>query len=269
MPQTSIETIAAKQEPRFTVGTLVNDDSQYAQMIASLEQGGFAQPDTEFIAARQATSAFAALNAILERAKGEYVILCHQDIRLLEDGRASLDTLIEDLSQAAPDWALAGNAGGEAPGRLALRISDPHGSDRQVGTLPARVMSLDENFIVMRRSAGVRFSRDLDGFHLYGADICLHADILGWSSWVINFHIQHLSAGRKDQSFRMAEQRFRQKWSKALRPRWMQTPCTLLRLSGRATPGLPAVILERIASRIARRLPRAQGWTPAFKSQSR
>ncbi|MEZ5855631.1 MAG: hypothetical protein R3D67_13140 [Hyphomicrobiaceae bacterium] len=265
----SIEKQAAESKPRFSIATLVNDDEQYAAMIASLVAGGFDRRDTEFIAVRQAPSAFAGLNAALDVAQGETVILCHQDIRLIEDNRATLQARLAELEHTDPNWALAGNAGAEAPGRLALRITDPHGDDRHVGNLPARVVSLDENFIVMRRSAGLRFSRDLEGFHLYGADLCLHADIQGWSCWVIDFHLRHLSPGRKDQSFKLAEQRFRKKWNTALRPRWMQTPCTLLRLSGSALAAISPTRANAFAARLARRLPGARGWTGMAKPQAR
>jgi hypothetical protein len=247
---------------RFTVATLVNDEAHYAAMRASFERHGLGGADVEWLATRGATDAYAALNAMLARAHGDLVVLCHQDVRLIGDGRAELETRLRDLERAHPDWALAGNAGGEAAGRLAIRITDPHAANSRVGTLPARVMSLDENFIVVRRASGLRFSRDLHGFHLYGADICLVADVLGWSAWVIDFHLAHLSPGRKDRSFAEAEARFRRKWSLALRPRWMQTPCTLLRLSPGGLARL-APFLEGLARRVSRRLPGAAGWRRA------
>ncbi|MDX2156406.1 MAG: hypothetical protein SFW09_07840 [Hyphomicrobiaceae bacterium] len=245
----------------YSIATLVNDDAQLDAMRQSFRMHGFGGTDVEFLAARRATSAFTALNAMIDRARGDIVILCHQDVRLVDDGRAELEARLAELARLDPAWALAGNAGGEAAGRLAIRISDPHGSDRRVGELPARVMSLDENFLVLRRNSGARFSRNLDGFHLYGADICLVADVLGWSAWVIDFHLRHLSPGRKDASFVEAEHRFRAKWSRALRPRWMQTPCTLLRISGGAGGRSLARLGEGAVRRIARRLPRAAGWT--------
>lgn len=218
--------------PGYSIVTLVNDEGQYGAMLASFRAGGFLEPDVEYLAARAAPSASAGLNALMNAARGHFVILCHQDVRLLSDGRTALDSRLEALATLDPTWALAGNAGGTTPGRLAMRITDPHGSNRRIGDLPERVASLDENFIVARAEAGLRFSRNLSGFHLYGADICLVADILGWSAWVIDFHIEHLSPGRKDGSFAEAELRFREKWSRALRPRWLQTTCTLLWLSG-------------------------------------
>ena len=136
------------------------------------------------------------------------------------------ETMLADLRLSR------GNAGGVSPGSLALRITDPHGADQHVGQLPARVMSLDENFIVVRRDARVGFSVDLSGFHFYGADICLNADVMGHSAYVVDFHLLHLSAGTKNLAFDDMEARFRAKWSRALAPRWMQTTCSLLRLSG-------------------------------------
>ncbi|MFV0296800.1 MAG: hypothetical protein ACK5JT_11855 [Hyphomicrobiaceae bacterium] len=257
-----IEKTSAETAARFSILTLVNDDAQYAAMQSSFRDAGFTSADTEFLAVRHAHSAFASLNDLLNEATGDLVILCHQDIRLAHDVRQDLEDRLGELTRQAPDWALAGNAGGERPGRLAVRISDPHGANRRTGDLPARVASLDENFVIARRKAGVRFSRDLDGFHLYGADLCLHAEILGYSSWVIDFHLQHLSPGNKDQTFRQAERHFIRKWNRALRPRWLQTPCTLLRLSGGTSDSLAQRMMTSLVRRVSRRLPSAAGWTP-------
>jgi hypothetical protein len=259
---------AKNEQPRFTVGTLVNDDAHYSQMLQSFRRCGFTEATTEFLAVREAPSAFVGLNGVLSRARGDFVILCHQDIRLLGDGAEVLDQRLDELGSRDPYWGVAGNAGGEAPGRLAIRISDPHGRDRRVGELPAKVMSLDENFIIVRREAGLRFSRDLEGFHLYGADLCLVADVMGWSSWVVDFHVEHLSPGRKDETFRAAEQKFRNKWRRALRPRWMQTPCTLLRLTGGKPSRIAGRVSEGLFRRVVRRLPGAAGWSQAMAKRS-
>ncbi len=242
--------------PRYTVATLANDEVQYLAMLSSFRMGGFTEPEVEFLTARGATSAYEALNALLAAARGEIVILCHQDVRLLADDRHTLDRRLSELDDLDPNWALAGNAGGAAPGRLAMSITDPHGIGRRIGPLPARVMSLDENFIVVRAAAGLRFSRDMTGFHLYGADICLVADVLGWSAWVVDFHLEHLSPGRKDASFTESERRFRAKWSRAIRPRWMQTTCTLLRLSGNPFGRALGWLQERPVQSVVRRLRR-------------
>ena len=44
--------------------------------------------------------------------------------------------------------------------------------------LPARVATLDELLLIVKRDSGLRFDPDL-GFHLYGADICLQASEQG------------------------------------------------------------------------------------------
>lgn len=237
----------ASGRTRYTIATLVTDHAQYDAMRASLHSGGFDR-DCEYLhidnSLGEQVCAYAGLDAMLSEAAGEYVILCHQDIRLLDDDRYNLDRRLAELHDIDPVWAVAGNAGGTATGELAIRITDPHGADQYLGTLPQRVVSLDENFIVVRREARFSFSRDLTGFHLYGADLCLNADIAGWHAYVIDFHLAHLSGGRKDVSFTRMEEAFRARWAKALRPRWMQTTCTLLPIAG--TP------IERIAGDVAK-----------------
>ena len=259
------QNISADLPPSYSIGTLVNDRAQYDAMCASFKGGGFTGPDCEYLASFDPASAYGALNKLLAEARGQYVVLCHQDVRLLTDGRARLDQCLTDLEARDPNWAVAGNAGGLAPGELALRITDPHGRDRHVGRLPARVMSLDENFIVVRRDARIGFSRDLVGFHLYGADICLAADILGYRAYVIDFHLEHLSPGRKDATFAEAEFAFRRKWTHALRPRWLQTTCTLLHIGG----GLMGPRLGRLLARPYQRLSRLTARPGVWTSQRR
>ncbi|MBU2581868.1 MAG: glycosyltransferase family protein [Alphaproteobacteria bacterium] len=252
----------------YTIATLVTDPAQYDLMRRSFAAGGFDADDCEYLfidnTGKEQASAYAGLNRALSEARGRYVILCHQDVRLIESGdaRNDLDSRLAELHSHDPDWALAGNAGGSAPGQLALRISDPHGSNRHVGELPARVTSLDENFIVVRREANLGFSHDLSGFHFYGTDICLNADILGWHAYVIDFHIWHLSSGNKQtRSFATGKEDIRAKWSKALRPRWIQTTCALLRLDGEPLRQLVGHLLEEPVQKLSRRMPGARGWT--------
>lgn len=242
----------------YTIGTLVNDRAQYEEMRASFAAHGLAGADCEYLfidnTGPKQTSAYAGLNAILSAARGRHVILCHQDVRLIAEGRADLDRRLAELTRHDAAWALAGNAGGIAPGDLALRISDPHGPDQRRGHFPARVGALDENFIVVRRSARIGFSRDLDGFHFYGADICLAAATLGHTAYVIDFHLAHLSAGKTGPAFRNSEAQFRAKWSGALRPRWLQTTCALVRLSGSRLGAMSGRFAERPFAGLLRRL---------------
>jgi hypothetical protein len=257
-------------EPRYTIGTLVTDRAQYAEMLASFRSRGFCDTDCEFLFVDNTqplqTDAFRGLNALLNAAHAPVVILCHQDVRLLNDNRAALDRRLSDLAKRDCNWALAGNAGGVSAGRLALCISDPHGKDQRIGQFPERVMSLDENFIVVRREARVGFSADLSGFHFYGADICLHASQMGYSAYVIDFHLEHLSPGKKDHSFAIAETAFRAKWTRALTPRWVQTTCSLIHLTGAPARNAIGRLIDAPLARLARRLPSARGWKQSQKS---
>lgn len=221
--------------PVFSVCTLVNDPAQHAAMMASFQAGGFGPDTTEFLAidTRQepGCDAFRGIARLRLAARGRYVVLCHQDVRLLRDGAAELLARLRELDGLDPDWALAGNAGGTPEGDLAIRISDPHGEDQRRGVLPARAASLDENFLVLRRAAPVGLSADLQGYHLYGADLCLQARLAGRSAWVVDFHLRHLSPGSTDASFHAAKAQFEAKYAGLLGALdVIRTTCTKLRL---------------------------------------
>ena len=71
-------------------------------------------------------------------------------------------------------------------------------------------------------------SRDLHGFHLYGADLCLIADILGYSAYVVDFHLRHKSVGNKGSTFEVVRAELIEKYRRALRYRVIGTPSTIV-----------------------------------------
>ena len=211
----------------FTIATIVNDGAQYEEMRRSFDAAGFAG-DCEYLALDNREGnrfeAYGGIRTLLTRARGNYVIVCHQDVRLMTDGRVQLGERLGELDRLDPLWALAGNAGGTEQG-LAMRISDPHGENQSVGVLPAVVRSLDENFIILKRSAMIAPSADLSGFHLYGTDLCLQARMRGHSAYVIDFHLRHLGRGSMGRDYYACLEALEDKYRSLLQPVAIQTTC--------------------------------------------
>ncbi len=230
-----IDAAQPRDAPRFTIATLVTDHAQYQAMVATFTARGFTPETCEFLyldnSRAPAWDAYAGIARFMAMARAPHLILCHQDIRLLDDGADTLAARLAELDALDPAWALAGNAGGTAAGDLAIRISDPYGEDQRRGTLPARAASLDENFLVLNRAAPLGLSADLTGFHFYGAELCIQARIAGRSAWVIDFHLRHQSPGTKDASFKAAQARFEAKYRALFALPWrIRTTCARLRL---------------------------------------
>lgn len=210
---------------RYSICVLVNKPDEYEAMCESFVKRGFSPDDTEFLcfdnSQANGVDAYRAYNCFLNQATSSYIVLCHQDVLLLEDGRSKLDQNIRLLNELDPAWGLFGNAGRTADGSRAIRITDPWGPNQHLGILPARVISLDENFIVVRRSANLAVSHDLHGFHMYGTDLCLVAEILGWHAYVVDFHLSHKSAGTYDKALQDSKRRLRSKYLQAFHSRWV------------------------------------------------
>ena len=221
---------------RYSICTIVTRSDQYAEMIESFSSRGFDGPDCEFLyldnSSGNTFDAYTGNNMFLNVARGRFIILCHQDVLLIHDGRANLDAALDHLSSLDPNWAVCGNAGRNRLGRMAIRITDPHGTDQRIGDFPVKVESLDENFMIVRRSTNLALSRDLEGFHFYGTDICLIADVLGNRCYVIDFHLRHKGAGVMDNHFFATRKHLIRKYQRAFRSRWITTTCTTMFISG-------------------------------------
>jgi hypothetical protein len=249
--------VAAIEGPErsFSVCTLVNDWKQYEEMTESFLVHGFDREDCEFIYIDNMTEnrldGFSGINRFLSLRRAVYLVLCHQDVRLVDDGRAELEAIIDEMNTRDPAWAVLGNAGGIAPGKLAIRISDPHGERQHRGELPVRTCGLDENFLVVRTDANLGLSCDLSGFHLYAADLCLHAQLLGRTCYVVNFHLRHLSPGKGDASFFRGVDAFVSKYRRAFAPRWVTTPSAVMFLTANSLVG--ALLNSRLGVATAKR----------------
>src|SRR5690349_1603575 len=88
---------------RYSVCTLVTRPGEYAELVDSFRSGGFKEPECEFLyldnSRGNSFDAYTGNNVFLHVARGEFIILCHQDVHLLDDGRPRLDALLDELSK--------------------------------------------------------------------------------------------------------------------------------------------------------------------------
>ncbi len=241
----------------FSFGTLLTNPEQYEAFRSSFRSAGFSDADCEYLVIDNTSGntgdGYGGLNAILTAARAETVVLIHQDVVAI-DNREALEARLLELGKIDSQWALAGNAGGGGAGEIFIRISDRHGTNMRTGSFPKRVTSLDENFIVVRKSTGARFSADISGFHLYGTDICIVADLLGFNSYVIDFHLKHLGQGKTGADFFKCRDTFRRKWQRALRARDIQTTSTYMYITGSRFFSRLSGPFETIYGRIKRKI---------------
>lgn len=210
----------------FSICSIITDLEEYGEMKQSFEQCGFTQ-DCEYLAAdntkQNQFDAYVAINRFLREAKGMYIIIVHQDVRCI-DTISNLQEILADLTASDDKWAVCGNAGAMGY-HQDVRYIVNGGKIVTHNNLPARVYSLDENLLIVRRTANIVVSSDLHGFHLYAADLCVIADFLGYSCYVIPFMVKHLSLGNlKALDDHMDS--FLDQYGRKLRKRFMQTPST-------------------------------------------
>lgn len=134
-----------------------------------------------------------AYNEALDRTDADIAVLAHQDVYLpkgwLEKARGTLAALTE----AQPDWLVAGVYGMAQDGAHVGRVWDVTMKRElgQHGFAPARVQSLDELVLILRRGSGYRFDPALPHFHLYGTDIVQSAWAMERSAWAVELPVVH------------------------------------------------------------------------------
>jgi len=184
----------------FSVCCLVTRWSDYKVARCAYQKQGFHSGNSEFLicdnSQENVHDAFEAVRIFLREARGRYILIAHQDAYPLEPCSKLLERL-ESLEKADPMWGVAGNSGVERGRWLSLlgSLEMPGGIKIEMKRPFERVTNLDENVLLVRNGSGVTVSGDLRGYHLYGADLCLVADRLGFSSYVLDYRWHHESYG--------------------------------------------------------------------------
>nr|WP_199158647.1 hypothetical protein [Pedobacter sp. ASV2] len=223
-------------EYEYSICTLVTRKTEYDEMLNSFLKKGFDEKSCEYLFIDNSSTckfeAYKGLNQFLQQAKGKYIILCHQDIIIHDHDRKHLSERILEIEQSDPNWAILANAGGINLKWIATNITQRSGRIIKEPILPLKTKTVDENFMVVKNSANLALSNNLSGFHMYGPDLCLIADVLGFNSYVIHFNIIHKSNGNADESFYKSKKAFIKKYNLAFRSRFMTTTITRYYLSG-------------------------------------
>lgn len=228
----------ATPKPPFEIHTFVNDDAVYARMRESFIAAGF--DSAALVRLTDARSdPYTTITRIGRGSDARYPILCHQDV-FADQGAGATELLacLQALDVRDPGWVVAGNAGIMRSGRLIRRLVDEHGGSTGE-RLPLPVVTLDENFLVFNPRNAPRCSVELKGFHLYGADVCLHALVSGGSAYVIDFPVTHLGRTSADghqeseywRVYERSRERFIAVWNDRCLFRYVLTPSDTLFVS--------------------------------------
>ncbi len=221
----------------FHICTVTNDREQYAAMQASFIAAGFDQSRCRYTLFDNSQGNVYEPYSVISRMRAEtpepYLIVCHQDLLLNQGhGYDQLVKALAELDRCHPCWAIAGNAGINHDYRPTLRLNDPNRVQQWAGRFPVQVQTLDENFLVIKTAAPVGCSPELSGFHFYGADLCLNAQKQGYSCYVIDFHLTHLSEGNPHSAaFMAARHQFQARWNREFNFCCVQTTCNTVILS--------------------------------------
>ena len=177
---------------------------------------GFVEPSCEYRMLDNTKAnivcAFTAVRQFLAESSGTYALIVHQDARPLEPAEL-LARRLEELTEAEPFWGVAGNVGMTRNMQAVMSIR-ARGEEHRLDAPHHQVMTLDENVLIVRQGLGLTVSADLSGFHFYGFDLCSIADLLGYSSHVIDFLWQHDSMGNVNADFYRAQDAVERKMAK-------------------------------------------------------
>jgi hypothetical protein len=224
--------VEKKYNLHFSICTIVTDMNEYELMKKSFINNGF-EAECEYLIADNTGGnifdGYSAIRRFLQESKAQYTIVVHQDVRC-DDKIDVLINCLEDLEQKDKTWAVCGNAGGIDYKNVAFYLNN-NGDVRKTRQLPVKVFSLDENLLIIKTGALLSVSSDIKSFHFYGTDICVTADFLGYSAYVIPFMVQHLSKGNLNDMY-LKKPAFLKKYAKKFRPRFIQTTCTNFYIGG-------------------------------------
>jgi glycosyltransferase involved in cell wall biosynthesis len=188
------------------------------------------QAAADLIIERGHSSASAAYNAGIDKAKADLLIFVHQDVYFPPGWLGQLERALQQLDRQDRNWGVVGAWGpvrrdgrsGPNVGHIYWTgIGVPAGKHFDGGV---EVETLDEVILILRKSSGLRFDPALPGFHMYGTDICLEAESRGRKNYVVSALCVHNTSlyAMLPKAFWKSYRFVRRKWRSRLP---IKTPC--------------------------------------------
>jgi hypothetical protein len=170
------------------------------------------------------SSASEAYNDAIEKSENDLIVFCHQDVLFPREWVLQLQQALTSLETTDPQWGVLGCYGETLNDNGRGYVYSPGRGILGTPSEPAQVQTLDEIVLVLRKSSGLRFDKQLPHYHFYGADICMAAASRGMKSYAISAFCIHNSQlnlilpGEFYECYRY----FKRKWTKSLP---IQTTC--------------------------------------------
>jgi hypothetical protein len=205
----------------------------------------------EVILVRGGPNVTAKLSRGLEQAKHDWVVCIHQDVWLPPSWDLQLAQQIEEAERLFGPVGVAGVYGvgdvvssDDCTHPLSVErigwVIDRGRTLKDGPELPARIATIDELLLVVRRDTPLKFDPALRN-HFYGVDLCLQAQEKGLATVALaalcKHNSRHVGLG---EGFHESAAKFARKWSHRLP---VATPCVIIdrggsvHLLGNAAPG--------------------------------
>lgn len=143
-------------------------------------------------------SAAQALNIGLDKARGDLVVFCHQDILFYKEWIDMLYERIKEIEKKTTEWGVLGTAGINSNDTTIGVVHNLMGTFQWgscLGVTIHPVQTVDEHCMIIKKSSGLRFDEEkFNGFHCYGPDICLSATSKGFTNFGILCPLVHESS---------------------------------------------------------------------------
>lgn len=157
-------------------------------------------------------SCAAAYNRAWDDAETDLLVFCHDDVVFPADWLLRVREGLAVLALQVVPWGVAGPIGRRDKTFLGHAL-DHEGNPSRFGPLPARVDTLDELCLVVRRDLPLRFDERLGGFHLYGVDLCIQAAEAGYAAYALDAPCRHNSTTRhRPAEYHVIKRRLQRKW---------------------------------------------------------
>jgi GT2 family glycosyltransferase len=190
----------SRPKRKFSIVTLVNNEELYLNFLNDLKTQD-CDFDFEIISLPnfngEYDSCSSALNVGMALSESEYIMMCHQDLRVPSNWLSDIFEKIRELIINDIKFGVLGMAGAW------VRKQDSDGVTFLEGNTSAdkfkEVQCLDELCLIVKNGTGINFDEDnFPHYHCYGSDLCLSYISNGYRNFAINCPCTHLSDGFKN-----------------------------------------------------------------------